>query len=123
MRQYSYQQGYSAGQQAGQQTGYEKGRSVGYRQGFGAGKQSGFAAGYNTEAKKANAAVGNAYTAGTNGAFGGYGSWDVGHYYIIQLAPGTGGSKYDIPTRLEMTPGQSYNLCTTSSSICGGPLP
>lgn len=111
----AYNNGYGAGYFAGNQSGLTQGRSEG--------RQAGYTSGYNAAVRKANGAIGGAYTAGTNGAFAGYSGWDIGHYYVVQIGAGSGGAQYAIPTRIEMTPGQSYNLCTNSNGICGGPLP
>lgn len=126
--------GYANGYAAGLSRGYKHGQAVGYSDGDEAGtqaestavaaaRQSSYTTGYNAAVKKANGRISQAITAGQNVAFAGYDSWDLGQYYVVQLGSGTGGAKYAMPSRIEMIPGQSYNLCTNGPGICGGALP
>ncbi len=111
----AYNNGYGVGYLAGNQSGLIQGRSQG--------RQSAYTNGYNAAVRKANGKIAGTLNAGQNLAFAGYNGWDIGHYYVVQIGAGTGGTQYAIPTRIELTPGQAYDLCPTSNGICTGPIP
>lgn len=111
----AYNRGLAAGITQGSITGTAQGSAAGRA----AGERIGYTNGYNAAVKKANGRIGALFNAGTNNAFAGYSGWDVGHYYIVQIGPGSAGAQYAMPSRLEMVPGHSYNLCSNSNGLCG----
>lgn len=126
LRRTAYANGYSQGQT----DGFQSGRTSGYTSGLGAGKtlakfesQAAYTRGYNAAVAKANGKIPSTLNAGQNLAFAGYSGWDIGHYYVVLIGPGTNGAQYAMPSRIEMVPGQAYDLCSTSNGICGGPIP
>jgi hypothetical protein len=110
-----YRQGYAAGAARGWARGAALGRAAGTRRGF----ASGYVRGYRAAIKRSSGAIYSAFRAGVNDAFAGYGGWDVGHYYIVAIAVGSGGSRYQIPSRIEMIPGHDYALCADRDGVCG----
>ncbi|WP_436534673.1 hypothetical protein [Actinoplanes sp. HUAS TT8] len=62
------------------------------------------------------------YEAGANDAFGGYdGGWSYDTPYAIVLENGGSGITYRISSRVELTPGVDYRLCSDEHRIC--PVP
>lgn len=97
---------------------------AGRRAGFTAGRREGFAAGEASGIRHQLAhdrkAQGDAFDAGYQAAFQGFGSsWDTSRPYVVEVTQ-DGRGRYSLSSRLVMDPGQSYQICTSGSGICAG---
>jgi hypothetical protein len=119
LRNQAYAAGYHHGYAAGAVRGWARGVTLGRKDGTRRGFARGYVQGYRAAMKRAAGAIYSAFRAGINNAFAGYGGWDVGHYYIVAIAVGSGGARYQIPSRIEMIPGHDYALCADRNGVCG----
>lgn len=55
-----------------------------------------------------NAEFGLTYADGYNDAFAGFGEWEIGGHYIVEIGKGEDGQKYEILTRSTMEPCTQY---------------
>jgi hypothetical protein len=107
-----YQAGLAAGAakgaKAGRRVGAEQGRKVGLEQGEKIGDLKGEQQGI---------------ASGANAALGGFGDWQPNSYYLVQLAPGTGGVPFRIVVRKSVAPNERYAVCADNSAvICSEPI-
>jgi len=111
-----YDAGYDAGQAAGNATGTAAGQKAGEAAGQKAGQQAGLEQG-----KKQGQAQGTQQ--GASAALGGFGSWQTGSFYVVQLGQGPQSEvPYVITSRVLMDPDFDYAVCANDpSSLCTFP--
>lgn len=104
----AYDRGAREGERFGRteaQSEYRRGKPA-YRQIFRRGQRNGFARG-----RLAGSRDGR--TAGRDATFAGFpGGWEIGRWYVINVAPGADGGKYAIGGRVPVKGGRWYGICT-----------
>jgi hypothetical protein len=84
----------------------------GERRGFARGRRAGEAQGRRRGAVAARDAT-----------FAGFpGGWQIGAWYLVNVAPGTDGERYAIGGRLRALRGRLYSVCAGGQRVCAQPL-
>ena len=100
--------GTRAGRREGERAGAERGRKVGFERGERVGELEGEREGIES---------------GATAALGGLTGWDVGSWYIVRVATGTGGVPYAVSSRKEMSDAERYAICADNpADICTEPV-
>jgi hypothetical protein len=117
-----YQKIYAQGKQAGFAAGKAQGVSAGKAQGEQQGKQVGFEQG---DRQGITTGDSEGVRQGAAAVLGGFGSWDVGSYYVVTMENGTSDSvAYTIDTRTQLQPGTNYRICQQggATQLCESPV-